>query len=103
MGAFLTSSESTQAIVRGLDSIVQLAGDSAFYGRGEDGPELFMTDNCAAERQAISDVFPGAGQLLCTFHVLQACWRYLWSRESGKINIFIDINYVNISKLWSKL
>ena len=42
-----------------------------------------MTDDCQAERNALSAVWPEARLLLCTFHVLQAVWRWLHNGKHG--------------------
>lgn len=42
-----------------------------------------MTDGDNAIRQGLKFTFPGIVLLLCLFHILQAAWRYLFSRESG--------------------
>jgi len=42
-------------------------------------PEVFMTDNSAAEKGA----WPNAKQLLCHFHVLQAEWDWLLKSKNG--------------------
>lgn len=44
-------------------------------------PSVIMTDDCNAERNALQRVFPKANLLLCTFHVCQAVWRWLWDRD----------------------
>lgn len=45
---------------------------NAFGGRSSTyGPQLFMTDDSAAERNALKSVWPHATLLLCIFHVLQ--------------------------------
>ena len=36
-------------------------------------PQILMTDESAAEKDALSKVFPDAKQLLCLFHRLQVC------------------------------
>lgn len=41
-----------------------------------------MSDNSSAEKGALSDTWPSAKQLLCTFHVLQAEWRWLTSARN---------------------
>lgn len=41
-------------------------------------PAIFMTNDCAANRNALSKIFPQSKLLLCTFHVPQAVWRWLW-------------------------
>ncbi|KAM7306984.1 hypothetical protein ISCGN_010620 [Ixodes scapularis] len=46
-------------------------------------PAAFMTDNSSAEKAALRTTWPGATQLLCHFHVAQAEWRWLTSKENG--------------------
>lgn len=53
-----------------------LIGTDGFYGK--EFPAVFMTDDSAAERNALNKVFPHSVLLLCTFHVMQAVWRWLW-------------------------
>jgi len=48
----------------------------SFCGQGY--PNLFLTDQSLAEINAINNVWPKSNTLLCTFHVLQAVWRWLW-------------------------
>ena len=57
--------------------------NDGFDKRGQRGPLIFMTDNCKAERNALALSFPEATLLLCTFHVLQAAWRWLWQSSSN--------------------
>ena len=58
-----------------------LLGPDAFYGREIKGPKVFMTDNCAGERNALHKVFPESKLLPCLFHILQAAWRILWDSK----------------------
>lgn len=44
-------------------------------------PKVFMTDDSASERNALSAVFPNSMLLLCTFHLCQALWRWLWQTD----------------------
>ncbi|KAJ8931471.1 hypothetical protein NQ314_015609 [Rhamnusium bicolor] len=44
-------------------------------------PRVFMTDDSEAERNALATVFPNSVLLLCTFHLCQALWRYLWETD----------------------
>ena len=83
LGIVLCQSEDEDTISEGLELLKQLAGEKAFAGRGASGPQTFMTDDSKAEQGALARAFPGATLLLCTFHVLQAVWRWLWSRTSG--------------------
>ena len=56
--------------------------DDALFGRGRNGPAIFMTDESASERAALRAVFPPSTLLLCVFHVIQTFWRYLWDNKS---------------------
>lgn len=49
---------------------------------GSHGPEVIMTDDSAAEKAAVGVVFPKATQLLCVYHVADAMWRWLWSKQN---------------------
>ena len=46
-------------------------------------PLLGMTDHDDGLRNAIQVVWPAITMLLCLFHVLQAVWRHLFTKESG--------------------
>ena len=45
-----------------------MLGDAAFNSTY---PDVFMTDDSALEKNALSVVWPESAQLLCIFHVLQ--------------------------------
>lgn len=83
LGIIITQSEESQVISQGLDTLKSLLPKDAFSGRGMDGPLVFITDDSRAERSAIQRSFPQATLLLCSFHLLQAAWRWLWKREHG--------------------
>ena len=51
---------------------------SSFYSRGDNGPQLFMSDDDSKQIKALHTVYPNATVLLCLFHILQAVWRWLW-------------------------
>ena len=54
----------------------------AFYGRGpQTGPAIFLTDDSSAERNALELCWPQAIRRLCTFHILQAFWRWLYDAK----------------------
>ena len=56
--------------------------EKAFFGRGKDqGPSLVITDDDGAEKNALGLTWPGAYQILCIFHHIQALWTWLWKRE----------------------
>ena len=46
------------------------------------GPSVFITDDSAAERNAIELCWPNSKRFLCIFHVLQALWRWLWNANN---------------------
>ncbi|PKY59630.1 hypothetical protein RhiirA4_482542 [Rhizophagus irregularis] len=59
-----------------------MATPYAFFGHGPQvGPEVFLTDDLSAERNALEICWPRGICLLCTFHVLQAFWRWLYDSK----------------------
>lgn len=83
LGCLVTTSEAQEVLQHALELYTSLLDDTAFNGRGREGPAVFLTDDCRAERQALHAVFPNSTLLLCVFHVLQAYWRYLWDSKHG--------------------
>lgn len=51
----------------------------------EKAPEIVITDDSSAERNALRAVWPSASLLLCIYHVLQSEWRWLLSHEKQDI------------------
>lgn len=56
LGLIITTTEATEALQTGLNLLLKLLGDQAFYGKK--APENIMTDNCASERKALRNIFP---------------------------------------------
>ncbi|KAL5238076.1 hypothetical protein ACI65C_005486 [Semiaphis heraclei] len=83
IGTIILTSESSSVIIEGLQLWKNLFPKDALSKRGEIGPKIFMSDDSAAERHALHDVFPQSTLLLCIFHVLQATWGYLWNSSHG--------------------
>ena len=84
LGVLITTSESTDTIKSALEVFNSLLDEKAYYARGPVlGPEIIMTDDSSAERQALQAVYPESTLLLCVFHVLQAFWRFLWDSKTG--------------------
>ena len=83
IGCFLTTCETRSVIEGAFEVYKSMLTPDCFAGRGVAGPLVVMTDACAAERSAIKVAFPGTVVLLCTFHVLQATWRWLWDAKHG--------------------
>ncbi|XP_062391790.1 uncharacterized protein LOC134079728 [Sardina pilchardus] len=83
LGVVITTSESQNTITAGLKLLKDLLPQDAFSGRGDLGPQVVMTDDCQALRQAVLDVYPQTHPILCVFHILQAMWRWLWDANNG--------------------
>ena len=83
LGILITTSESEESILEALQLLLEILPEGAFGGRSHRGPELFLTDDSKSERQAVKRAFPEAKLMLCTFHFLQALWRWLWSASHG--------------------
>ncbi|XP_041479165.1 uncharacterized protein LOC121426833 isoform X1 [Lytechinus variegatus] len=83
LGIIVATSESQSTVTAGFKLLKSILPDGAFYGRGEDGPQVIMTDDCKALRQGLHAVYPDAALILCIFHLLQAMWRWLWDAHSG--------------------
>ncbi|CAB5367359.1 unnamed protein product [Rhizophagus irregularis] len=80
---FLTSDESEVTIEFAINKLKSILPSNAFFGRGVDlDPSMFMTDDSAAERNAIELCWPNSKRFLCIFHVLQALWRLLWNANN---------------------
>ncbi|KAK6309099.1 hypothetical protein J4Q44_G00205620 [Coregonus suidteri] len=71
-----------QSIFEGLQLLKEILAEDAFAGRGQrSGRALsFSIRRLKAERGASG--LPG-GNPSCVFHLLQAVWRWLWSKEHG--------------------
>ena len=79
MGAMITSRETKAQLKEGFTLYRDTLPENAFYKRGNmRGPSLFMTDDCSAEISALAEVWPESKQILCTFHLLQANWRWVY-------------------------
>ena len=55
--------------------------DESFYGSSS--PSIIMTDNCTELRNSLRRAWPKAILYLCTFHILQQVWRWLFEKEHG--------------------
>ena len=84
LASILSTREDAETIVFGLKLLKAVLPCGAFFGRGKEvGPQLFMTDDCDALKNALASVLSPAELLLCTFHVLQAQWNWLWEASHG--------------------
>ena len=78
----LLTREDVRTFEFGIKILKEVLPDNAFFNRGVDlGPQIFLTDDCDIERKCLSLHWRNAVLLLCTFHVLQAQWRWLWDNK----------------------
>ncbi|PKY53879.1 hypothetical protein RhiirA4_426357 [Rhizophagus irregularis] len=78
LGLFITSDELEITLEKALNLLKTILPPCAFYGRGAQvGPAVFLTDDSSAERNALELCWPQGIRLLCTFHILQAFWRWI--------------------------
>ena len=75
----LTSDEKEQTLKKALSMIMEICPEKAFFGNSA-GPAVIMTDNCDELRNALKLIFPESYLLLCSFHMLQQVWRWLYDR-----------------------
>lgn len=83
LGVVITSGESENTLTESFSHVRSVLPSNAFYGRGNDGPQLFITDDSEAEKNALANIWPEAKQLLCIFHCLQCWWKWLWDNTHG--------------------
>lgn len=99
MGVVLHTGQNKDNYLSAFEIFKNLIGPNGFCGKGE--PKVFMTDYSSAERSALQSCFPNSTLLLCSFHVLQAVWRWLWNNNHKiamndrkyLINIFRKVMY----------
>ena len=59
LAVMITSDEQEETLVQGLNQLIRVLPQGAFYGRGADkGPLIAMTDDSSAERNALHSVWP---------------------------------------------
>jgi len=75
LAIILTKGQTYECYCQGFKLINEAVLES-FCGQGY--PNLFLTDQSSAEINAINNIWPKSNTLLCTFHVLQAVWRWMW-------------------------
>ena len=67
----MATCEKADIVAAGLLGITELMAAEAFGGRGAQGPQRCMTDDCDAEDKALRTAWPETERLLCTFHIGQ--------------------------------
>ena len=83
LGIVITSGESEAVLTEAFSLLKKILPEKAFYGRGYQGPQLCMTDDCDAEKGALKNNWSQITLLLCVFHFLQSWWKWLWDNTHG--------------------
>ncbi|CAG8469385.1 16757_t:CDS:2 [Gigaspora margarita] len=84
LGLFVTSDELELTIEKAINLLKLILPKHAFFGRGCNvGPQNILIDDSVAERNAVKICWPQSNLLLCTFHILQAFWRWLYNSKHG--------------------
>ena len=86
LAVLITSDEQEDTLVQGLNLLKKVVPLSSFYGRGSTGPQIIMTDDSTAERNALQHVWPNSHLLLCSFHFLQRKWSWLHDGQNCILN-----------------
>ena len=67
LGIIITSDEQTETLATAFAMYKSCLPEDAFYGKGAEGPSIFMTDNCSELWDALKAVWPSAVSLAsCT-------------------------------------
>ena len=83
LGVVITSGESEDTLTESFAHLRSVLPQDTFYGRGTLGPQVFITDDSEAEKNALKTIWPETTQLLCIFHYLQCWWKWLWDNAHG--------------------
>lgn len=81
LGVFITTSETQDTILAAMQLLQTVFPPEKFYCHSE-GPRFVMTNDCAAIRLALHNVFPKATLLFSVLHLLQAMFRWLWTSSN---------------------
>ena len=93
----VTSREDEVTVKAGFDLYKSLLPARAFFGRGEKGPKIAMTDDSQVEQNVLSAPWPEMVLLLCIFHLLHALWRWEW-KSDNRIDKFDRQAILNLFK-----
>lgn len=81
LGVMITTSKSQHCLSAAVQLLLTVFPAERFHCHPE-GPQILMTNDCAAIRRALREVFPDAAVLYSVHHLLQAMFRWLWSSSS---------------------
>ena len=82
LGCVVTSGESESTVTAALKKLKEVLPSNAFYGRGDLGAKVMLTDDSPPERNALNIIWPDATLLLCIFYFLQSRCTYLWDAKN---------------------
>ena len=102
LSVIITKGETREAYEKGFQLLNTTLG-KPFNDNAN--PSIFMTDNAGAEIKALLHVWPRSKNLLCTFHVLQSVWRWMWDskHEIPKENRIILMHFFKIFCMLTRL
>ena len=66
LGVVITSSESQNILTESFCNLRAVFQQKVF-GRGMKTPQMFINDDCNAEKKALRNIWPATDQLLCIF------------------------------------
>nr|XP_047134882.1 uncharacterized protein LOC124812379 [Hydra vulgaris] len=81
LGLIICSDEKTDTLIKAFEAYKILLPENAFFNKGnQTGPDLMLTDLSSHSelRDSLLNVWPSSLLLLCTFHLLQQVWRWLF-------------------------
>lgn len=78
LGCLVSTSEKTELFKLGVKNLLEILSYKL-------APSIIITDDDLKERNVLKEFFPNSKQLLCTFHVLKAVWKWLLSTHNGVI------------------
>jgi len=79
---FVTSDELEITLEKAINLLKTILPPHVFFGHGlQVRPIVFMTDDSSMKCNALELCWPQGIQLLCTFHILQAFWCWLYDSK----------------------
>lgn len=81
LGVMITTSKNQDSLLAAVQLILTVFPPERFHCHPE-GPKMLMTNDCAALRQVLREVFPNATVLYSVHHLLQAMFRWLWTSSN---------------------
>ncbi|XP_066936171.1 uncharacterized protein [Clytia hemisphaerica] len=98
LGIVITSYEQELTLSKAFKLLKSILPEDAFFNTPE-GPSVIMTDNCKELHNSLRYNWPNARLFLCTFHILQQVWRWLYEKAHG----ISKLDRVKIMQLFRRL